>query len=236
MEMIAVRTLRTYPEINSISDQNSNNNYSSSSSTHENPQIFVVDDDHITSNLIYEFLSDLGYSVKTFASCEDFLGINTIYGDSCLILDINFPGMSGVDLLSRLSASTNAPMTIVVSGKSGISEAVRSMKLGAFDFLEKPIQPADLVESVKKALEISRRRMDESKPQMVAIDQIATLTRRQRQIMDLVVAGRRNKHIAAELGVSQRTVENHRAAIMAKLGAKSIPALTLTALSAMAPV
>ena len=77
MEMIAVRTLRTYPEINSISDQNSNNNYSSSSSTHENPQIFVVDDDHITSNLIYEFLSDLGYSVKTFASCEDFLGINT---------------------------------------------------------------------------------------------------------------------------------------------------------------
>ena len=122
--------------------------------------------------------------------------------------------------------------TIIISGSSDISEAVQSMKSGATDFIEKPIAPETLLCAVRKALEQSRRMNAVSHLKEVAVDHLANLTPRQNEIMNLVLAGQPSKNIAADLGISQRTVENHRASIMHKTGATSLPALARLVIAA----
>ena len=196
------------------------------------PEIFIVEDDLIAARVMGQIIDDMGHRTHLFNSCEDFLEAYAANGEGCLVLDVGFPGMSGLDLLRTLCRSSCAPVTLVISGASDVAQAVQLMKLGALDYMEKPTPPETFREGVSRMVQEARTRFEQSRTQSMAVDRLASLTRRQQQIMTLVLAGFRNKHIAAELAISQRTVENHRARIMAKLGAKSIPAMTLTAYTA----
>jgi two-component system CheB/CheR fusion protein len=190
----------------------------------EQPVVFVVDDDYFSRSGVKRMLEDAQWRVEDFADCETFLAAYRLRPPSCLVLDVHFPGMGGIELMSKMRDAKPLP-TIVVSGSSGVSEAVTSMKAGATDFIEKPIASETLVNCVRAALALSRRMNAVSDLRAVARAHLADLTARQRQIMVLMLAGRASKTIAYELGISQRTVENHRAAIMRKSGATSLPAL-----------
>lgn len=188
-------------------------------------KIFVVDDEYFARDAITALLRDEGWDVQAFASCEDFLSIYKPEPNTCLLLDIHLPGIGGLELLQRMGAQGDGPPVIAVSGSSGIADAVQSIKQGAMDFIEKPVRRDLLVASVKRALARSRETARICASRDAALGRLGGLTHRQHEIMDLVLAGHPSKNIAADLGISQRTVESHRAAIMHRTGAHSIPAL-----------
>jgi two-component system CheB/CheR fusion protein len=196
------------------------------------PIAFVVDDDYFSRSGARIMLEDAGVTVQDFADCETFLAAYSARPNACLVLDIHFPGMGGLELLGRMQKVAQQLPTVMMSGDSVISEAVQSMKMGASDFIEKPIFANLLVEAVLKALVESRRKTSVSHLKEVATDHLADLTPRQREIMKLVLKGQPSKNIAADLGISQRTVENHRASIMHKTGATSLPALARLVIAA----
>jgi two-component system, chemotaxis family, CheB/CheR fusion protein len=196
------------------------------------PVVFVVDDDDNVRASIRAVLEDDGRAVTDFASCEEFLETFHAGHEGCLLIDAYLPGMSGLDLLKRLHTVGNNMPAIMITGNSDVSVAVAAMKEGAMDFIEKPIGRSDLLASVDRALERSRDASKLSAWRDDAAHHVAGLTPRQHEIMDMVLAGQPSKNIAADLGISQRTVENHRASIMKKMGVKSLPALARLALAA----
>ena len=197
--------------------------------------VFVVDDDKGVRDSIRELLEQGDRTVETFASGEGFLGRYTHGLGGCLLLDAYMPGLSGLDLLRRLRADGHSLPTIMMTGNSDVTMAVEAMKAGALDFLEKPIGAAELSAAVDRALLTDHDGAEMAQWRASAAAHVAQLTARQHQIMDLVLAGHPSKNIAADLGISQRTVENHRAAIMTKTQTKSLPALARLALAASVP-
>jgi two-component system CheB/CheR fusion protein len=179
-----------------------------------------------------DLLEENGYAVEIFADGPAFLEAYHPAGRGCLVVDVMMPGMSGVELIERLKAEGHQLPTIVITGSGAVPIAVQAMKAGAVDFIEKPVRHADLLTSVRRALDQTRDTGKLSQCREEAALRIASLTARQRQILDLVLAGHPSKNIAADLGISQRTVDNHRAAIMRKTDSKSLPALIRTALAA----
>jgi two-component system CheB/CheR fusion protein len=173
-----------------------------------------------------------GLAVEGYATCEAFLEAYRPGREACLLIDAYLPGMSGLELLNRLRDAGHRLPAIMITGNSDVPMAVQAMKAGASDFLEKPIGRGELLASVARALEQSKDATKLSDWQKAAADRIERLTPRERQIMELVLAGSPSKNISADLGISQRTVENHRAAIMEKTGSKSLPALARLALAA----
>ena len=194
--------------------------------------IFVVDDDSKVRGAIRSVLEAEGHTVEDFASCETFLDAYRPGREACLLIDAYLPGMSGLELLQRLERDGHRLPSIMITGNSDVPMAVRAMKAGASDFIEKPIGRDELLACVGRALAQSRDASELSAWREAATDHIAGLTARQREIMERVLAGHPSKNIAADLGISQRTVENHRAAIMKKTGTKSLPALARLALAA----
>ncbi len=194
--------------------------------------IFVVDDDHNVCEAMRAMLEHDGYRVEVFSSSEHFLGSYRPGQNGCLLLDAYLPGMSGVELLRRLRDNGDRLPAIVITGNSDVSMAVEAMKAGATDFIEKPVNRSELLAGLNRALAQSRDSSSLFASREAAAATIAGLTPRQRQIMDLVLAGQPSKNIAADLGISQRTVENHRASIMDRTGSKSLPALARLALAA----
>ncbi len=194
--------------------------------------IYVVDDDDGLRETLRQVLEAAGHTVKDFSSCESFLEAYKPGLGSCLLVDANLPGMKGVDLLRELRERGDKMPTIMITGSSEISVAVDVMKAGANDFIEKPFERTDLLESISRALEHAQDASKLMAWNHAAFDHIADLTPRQKQIMDMVLAGQPSKNIAANLGISQRTVENHRAEIMKRTGSKSIPALARLAVAA----
>jgi two-component system CheB/CheR fusion protein len=192
----------------------------------EIPKIFVVEDECIVREGICAMLRDEGWDVESFESCEVFLDLYRQRSSTCLVLDMHFPGMDGLELLGRISDMPEAPPVVIMSGSSQISEAVRSIRDGASDFIEKPVIADRLIASVKEALERTHHADKILAYRDATLDHTGDLTARQRQIMELVVDGHPSKNIAADLGISQRTVEKHRASIMDRTGAKSIPDLS----------
>ncbi|MEO9231147.1 MAG: response regulator [Devosia sp.] len=194
--------------------------------------VFVVDDDDSVRLAIRALLEENGCTVRDFSSCEDFLEVYSEGSGSCLLIDANLPGMTGLQLLGRLYDRGDRLPAIMITGNGEVSLAVEAMKAGAVDFIEKPIAHGVLLESIVHALE---RPHDVDKllaSRNEAAAHLASLTPRQRQIMTMVLAGQPSKNIAADLGVSQRTVENHRASIMKRTGSKSLPALARLAVAA----
>ena len=196
------------------------------------PTIFVVDDDKSVREALRDLLQADGRTVETYDSCEAFLEGYRPGRLGCLLVDALMPGMSGLELLERLQSEQHQLPAIMITGHGDVAMAVQAMKAGAADFIEKPVGYQELLASVERAMERAGDRDKLSAWRETAAHSLAGLTARQRQIMDLVLAGHPSKNIAADLGVSQRTVENHRAAIMKKTGSRSIPALIRLALAA----
>jgi two-component system CheB/CheR fusion protein len=194
--------------------------------------VFVVDDDRVVREDLREVLEEGGYAVHDFESCEAFLDAYQSGEDGCIVVDGYLPGMSGLDLLAKLKAAGDRAPAIMVTGKSDTPMVVQAMKAGAWDFIEKPVGRDELLTAIELALEQSRDSLAASAWRSATAKTMSTLTPRQRQIMDLVLDGHPSKNIAADLGISQRTVENHRASIMSRMGAKSLPALARMALVA----
>ncbi len=196
------------------------------------PVIFVVDDERGVREAIRSVLEDDNRIVEDFASCEAFLGTYCHGRQACLVIDAYLPGMGGLELLRRLRDMGDDLPAIMITGNSDVAIAVQAMKSGASDFIEKPISRDELLASVARALEQSRDSGKLTAWRDDAVNHLAGLTQRQHQIMEMVLAGHPSKNIAADLRISQRTVENHRASIMKKTGTRSLPALARLALAA----
>jgi two-component system CheB/CheR fusion protein len=198
----------------------------------ETPTIFIVDDDALVREGISAVLEQDGRRVKAYSSCEAFFKDYRSGEAACLLIDAYLPGMSGLELLQKLHDTGNRLPAIMITGNSDVPMAVQAMKAGASDFVEKPIGHRELLTIIDRALEQSRDINKLSAWRATAANHIAILTPRQREIMQMVLAGHPSKNIAADLGISQRTVENHRASIMKKTGSKSLPALARLAMAA----
>ncbi len=194
--------------------------------------VFVVDDDGAVREALRDLLSEDGRSVEIYDSSEAFLDAYQPGGEACLLVDARMPGMGGLELLHRLKSNGSRLPAIMITGQGDVPMAVEAMRAGAADFIEKPIHREELLTSIEHALEHIRDSAKLSVRQEAAAMRLAGLTARQRQIMELVLAGHPSKNIAADLGISQRTVENHRAAVMKKTGSHSLSALIRLALAA----
>jgi two-component system, chemotaxis family, CheB/CheR fusion protein len=196
------------------------------------PTIFVVDDDGAVREALRDLLRGDGRTVEIFASSEAFIDAYRPGVEGCLLVDARMPGMGGLELLQRLKNDGSRLPAIMITGQGDVPMAVEAMRAGAADFIEKPIRRDELFASIEHALEHIRGSETLSVRQEAAAARLAGLTARQRQIMELVLAGHPSKNIAADLGISQRTVENHRAAVMKKTGSHSLSALIRLALAA----
>lgn len=199
-------------------------------------RVAIIDADTQLRQALRTILEDDGFSVADYASCEAFVAAHPP-GDvqhdvGCLLVDAAVLGVSGIEPLSWLRGAGDQTPAILIAAQGSAQLAVEAMKAGAADYLQKPIERSELLAAVGNALEADRNRSESFSRYSAAALSIAGLTERQRQVMRMVIAGHPSKNIAADLGISRRTVENHRAAIMSRTGASSIPALTKLSLMA----
>ena len=196
--------------------------------------VFVVDDDEEVRNSMKLLMNSVGLAVETFSSAEEFLDQFDPARPGCLLLDIRMKGMSGLELQERLALEEVQPPIIIITGHGDVPMAVRAVKAGAVDFIEKPFNEQVLLDSVHRAIELD----EEHRGRVLQLADISarleSLTPREREILDLVVAGKRNKVIAGELGISQSTVESHRSKVMEKMHAESLSNLMRMMLSVQA--
>ena len=198
----------------------------------KSPTVFVVDDDPAILEAMRDLLEANSYAVEVFTTGSAFFAACRPDRDGCVLVDAFMPGMDGFELIERLRVENYGLPAIMVTGTGDVPMAVRAMKAGAADFIEKPVSARELLGCLQNALEPAPSEISASSRQKAASARFATLTERQRQIIDLILAGEPNKNIAYSLGLSQRTVESHRAAIMRKTGARSFAALVRWAIAA----
>jgi two-component system, chemotaxis family, CheB/CheR fusion protein len=196
------------------------------------PVIFVIDDDNLVRAALCNLLETEGRSVQEYDSCEKFLNTYRPGAHGCVLVDAVMPDMDGFSLLQHLKDKGDRLPAIMITGNGDVPMAVRAMQAGASDFIEKPVGKDELLASIDRALKRVADSHARSGSNRAATDLMNSLTARQHQVMQLVLAGRPSKNIAADLHVSQRTVENHRAAIMKKTGSKSLPDLVRFSLAA----
>jgi FixJ family two-component response regulator len=194
-------------------------------SSEQSPAIVVIDDDASMRHALDNLFKSVGFAVELFASPQEFLQSERADRPGCIVLDVRFPGRSGLDMQRDLG-EVNARLPIIfITGYGDVSMSVRAMKAGAIEFLTKPFRDQDLLDAVGAALEEDRtRRAGELRMAELRV-RSDTLTARERQVMSLVVAGRLNKQIAGELGVSEMTVKMHRRQVMRKMQATGVAQL-----------
>jgi FixJ family two-component response regulator len=199
--------------------------------TPERSTVLIVDDDASVREALSDLFQSVGLRVEVFASTQEFLKNTRSEGPSCLVLDVRLPGKSGLDFQQELNAANiNLPI-VFLTGHGDIPMSVRAMKAGAMEFLTKPFREQDLLDAVQTALERDRlNREDEALIAMLR-QRFASLTPREQAILTLVVAGRRNKQIAFEIGTSEVTVKVHRTNLMRKMQASSLADLITMATS-----
>jgi len=196
------------------------------------PIVFVVDDDRAMRDSLRWLLESIGLSVRTYGTAADFLSDHDPAQPGCLVLDVRMPGMSGLDLQAELAKRGSELPTIVVTGHAEVAMAVRAVKAGALDFIEKPFSDQLLLDRVRQALEIDRQSREVRVRREDARRRLASLSAREREVLSLVAAGKANKEIAAALGLSPKTVEVHRAHVMSKMAVDSLAELIRVAILA----
>jgi FixJ family two-component response regulator len=189
------------------------------------PTIFVVDDDEGVRNSLRFLLKSVGLETRALASAAEFLDSYRPEQPGCLLLDVRMPGMSGLELQQQLNLRGAVIPVIFITGHGDIPMAVEAMQHGAFDFLQKPFRDQDLIDRIQRALERDTRNRAALVQHARIRERFASLTPREREVLALMARGKPNKVMAAELGVSQRTVEIHRARVMEKSGAASLAQL-----------
>jgi two-component system CheB/CheR fusion protein len=205
------------------------------SDTVEPPVVFVLADDSGLSKGASDALAARGRIVQVCTSGEAFLAAYRPRGEACLVVGSHLSDMSGLEFLRRLQRAGDCPPAVAITEPSDVHMAVEAMKAGALDCIQRPLSADVLAASVRSALARSMTSARLTTERQAAARRMERLTPRERQVMELVLAGELNKNIAADLGVSQRTVESHRAAIMRKSGAKSLPALVRLTLRVSGP-
>jgi FixJ family two-component response regulator len=193
--------------------------------TNLTPSIFVVDDDEAVRESLRLLLRTMGHPAVTYASAAEFLAAHDPEQPGCAIFDVRMPGMSGLELQEELNRRGATVPVIFVTGHGDVPMAVEAMRNGAFEFLQKPFRDEDLMDCIRRALEKDRETRGQLAEHEGMRARLAALTPREREVLELVTAGKPNKIMAAELGVSQRTVEIHRAHLMEKMGANSLAQL-----------
>jgi RNA polymerase sigma factor (sigma-70 family) len=189
------------------------------------PAVFVVDDDPAVCEALQGLLEAEGFRAAVFHSAEDFLAGYRPGQPGCLVLDMQMNGMNGLELQAKLEREQLGIPVIIISGHGSIPTAVHAMKTGAIDFLEKPVDPQLLLRRIRHALAKAERLRTEQRRRRDFAARLARLTPRERLVMDLVVVGRPTKEIAAELGVTVKTVEAHRKRVLQKMGVTKAVAL-----------
>jgi FixJ family two-component response regulator len=187
--------------------------------------VFVIDDDEAVRDSLRLLLKSVNLPVRTCASAQEFLPVYDTLQTGCLLLDIRMPGMSGLELQQQLNVRGATIPVIFITGHGDIPMAVEAMQHGAFDFLQKPFRDQDLIDRVQRALERDASIRLQLKVTDRTREHVASLTPREREVLDLVILGKPNKVMAADLGVSQRTIEIHRARVMEKMQARSLAQL-----------
>lgn len=185
------------------------------------PTVFVVDDDPGIRDSVTWLLQSVGLRVETYASAHEFLDVFSPARPGCLVLDVRLPGMGGLDLLDELRNRGATLPVIIVTAFGEVHSAVRAMKGGAIDVMEKPTRDQALLDRVQQALDLDRRSRTMLAVRSDWAKRYARLSTRERQVLKLITAGKPNKLIAAELNLSAKTIEAHRAAIMRKLDVHS---------------
>ena len=196
------------------------------------PIIYVIDDDDAVRQSLEFLLKTTGMTVRGFEHAKAFLDILPQVQHGCVITDVRMPGMSGIDLLSRLKDSNPNLPVVVITGHGDISLAVEAMKIGAIDFLEKPFDDDHLIAAVRAALNRDAGVVKRKAELGEITEKLAALSNRERQVLDGLVAGKANKSIAFDLGISPRTVEIYRANVMTKMAANSLSDLVRMAMLA----
>ncbi len=188
----------------------------------DNPAVFVVDDDEAICESLRLLIGDIGLEVRTFTSARQFLEKYDASHPGCLVLDVRMSGMSGLELQSKLLELGMRIPTIIITGHADVPMAVEAMKAGAMDFIEKPFRDQVLLDSIQKAVDLDLRIRRQQRERQDVQSRIRLLTQREREVMDRLVAGKSNKSIAFDLGISQKTVDFHRANILEKIGVSSV--------------
>jgi FixJ family two-component response regulator len=187
--------------------------------------VIVIDDDPSVRKSIKRLLEAHGHSVQTCGSLDEFAAAGSIPQVGCVVLDLNLPGIDGLEIQAKLAVLAPTLSIVFLTGYGKVSASVRAMKAGAVDFLEKPVRAGMLIPAVEQAIARSRRLLQERVVRQSLQRRFDALTERERQVFSLITLGLLNKQAAAELGITEKTVKVHRARVMDKMGAGSLAEL-----------
>lgn len=186
------------------------------------PAVCLVDDDAAIRNSLRLVMSDANLRLISFTSAQEFLDAFDPQGVGCILLDVRMPGMSGLDLQRALEERGIAIPIILLTGHADVPLAVQAVKAGAVDVLEKPFKEEVLLERIERAFTLYEEMQQRTQQKDVILERIGRLTRREREVLDLMVAGKKNKDIAEELGISPKTLDIHRSKVMEKMEARTV--------------
>jgi FixJ family two-component response regulator len=192
--------------------------------SYDKPIVFVIDDDVSVRNSLALFIESIDWHPETFATGREFLSRQCGLAPSCLLLDLNLPDFSGLDLQQLIADRTHVPI-IFISGYGDVPTTARAMKAGALEFLTKPLDAGLLEAAIHEAINRSRAALRQAALMRALQDNYAALSPREREVMSLVVSGRLNKEVGGQLGISEITVKAHRGKMMRKMRADTLPDL-----------